>query len=287
MNLNKLANLPKGGSQTFRTGLQGANVMAQQSLKAGKEQIKRAVKVVKTHLPRRNNAQAKDLPKAELDLEKKPPEESLESILRNMWTADCDSSPLYKDLPRLVRRVKVQGPNAASIFDAQSQGLPPGNAPTAQLIILLVKALAQELEDDEQTDRVMKESDDLLASVTEETELQDFTEKVCAAIGKESKTVKILKCIHQNVVLQATWKLKMTVTQEFMTKDVKGAEGWQILITLAEYNQVKHIRREQSIDINGDSKNHWEFSWEISQTFDKELTSLTDTRLSVTEVSPS
>ena len=285
INLNKLAQLKSGGSQTLSNRIQGANVMAQQSLKAGKEHLKRAVKVVKMHLPRRNNAHAKDTLKTELDLQKNPPEESLESILRSMWTSDCDDLPLYKDLPRLVRRVRVRGVNKTPIFNAKSEAKPPGNVPTAELMAMLVKKISEVLESDEKRDSVHKATDELLAGVTEETELTDFAETLCSQVGKDSKTVKVLKCIHQNVVLQATWKLKMTVTSEFMTKDVKGDEGWQILITLAEFAQVKHIRREQSIDFNGDSKNHWEFSWEVSMTFDKELDVLTDTRLSVTEVS--
>lgn len=280
----QLAKLQRGGSQTIMSGIQGANVIAQQSLKAGKEQLKRTIRIVKMRLPRRNNAQAKDLPKAEMDLAKEPPEEALNSILRGMWNTDCDDLPMYKDLPRLVRRVKVKGAASSSIFDAQSEGLPPGNVATAQLIVMLLKKASEVLETDETTDSIHKSLDELLTKVTEDTELHDFTEQVCAAAGKDSKTMRIIKCIHQNVVLQATWKLKTTVTQDFMTKDVKGAEGWQILITLAEYNQIKHIRREQSIDMDGDSKNHWEFSWEVSMTFDKEMRSMTDTRLSVTEL---
>lgn len=69
-----------------------------------------------------------------------------------------------------------------------------------------------------------------------------------------------------------------------MTKDIKSEDGWQVLITLADFIQVKHARREQSIDERGDVKNHWEFDWDVTMTFDNEMSELNDSRLTITKV---
>lgn len=53
-------------------------------------------------------------------------------------------------------------------------------------------------------------------------------------IGNESRTAKVFRVIQQNIIFEAIYRLKLSVTGEFMTKDVRGAEGWQIAINMTD-----------------------------------------------------
>jgi hypothetical protein len=45
-------------------------------------------------------------------------------------------------------------------------------------------------------------------------------------IGKDSKTARIFKAIHQGIVHCCTYQLKAKVTSDILTGDVRGPEGW-------------------------------------------------------------
>lgn len=68
--------------------------------------------------------------------------------------------------------------------------------------------------------------------------------------------------------------LKQDVCKNIMTKDVRTPEGWRIFIRLGDVVQVIHRRVEQSIDEFGDTKNHFEFEWEVLICFDRNLEQL-------------
>lgn len=68
------------------------------------------------------------------------------------------------------------------------------------------------------------------------------------------------------------------------SKDVRTANGWLIDIDIYENVRVKHMRREQSLDLWGDATNHFEFEYEISATLDRDLTTVHTTWLRVNDV---
>jgi hypothetical protein len=59
-----------------------------------------------------------------------------------------------------------------------------------------------------------------------------------------------------------------------MTKDVRTPDGWRILVRLGDVVQVIHRRIEQSLDEFGDTKNHFEFEWEVFISFDRNMEQL-------------
>ena len=252
-----------------------------------KDGIYRAVQVVRKRFPKRRKSLAPGAATESLTVRrglKSKQNQDLFSILRDMWSENCHNLPVNTDVPRLIRRVTMIGRDREILFSAKAENVGKGNIPTATLIVLMVKKLAEILESDEKADSIAQESDRLFEKVTEQMDLQDWMKDLLNAVGTDSKTVKVVKCINQNVVLQGVWKLKVGVTKNFMTRDVKTEDGWQIIITLADYIQVKHARREQSVDLHGDTNNHWEFDWDISMTFDGEMKELSDSRLTITKV---
>lgn len=54
----------------------------------------------------------------------------------------------------------------------------------------------------------------------------------CGAFVEQSPTVKVLKCINQEIVYPAVMVLRKIMYDKFPYKDVKG--GWRVSITLGE-----------------------------------------------------
>ncbi|GBG28816.1 Hypothetical Protein FCC1311_050372 [Hondaea fermentalgiana] len=160
------------------------------------------------------------------------------------------------------------------------------NASVVRLIVDLIVVLLAYLEPDEDVQAaVIEEVREIQASVTEASDLQLVVRQIIEAVGVDSKVTKVLKCIHQNVVLQSTVAIKEKLTMQFPTKDVRSSDGWRITITLSKgFAQVRHTRREQSIDSFGNIENHWEFEWELRMTFDQQMQNMTAAQLRVTRL---
>lgn len=93
-------------------------------------------------------------------------------------------------------------------------------------------------------------------------------------VGEDSKTAKVLKLIHQNVILYCVSVLKDSVCSGILTKDVRTPNGWRVGIELTDNIQVWHVRREQSVDMWGDTRDHFEFEFEARAVFDAEMQDL-------------
>lgn len=160
------------------------------------------------------------------------------------------------------------------------------NIAIIRMIVDLIAVLLEFLEPDEDERlAVMGEVHEIQDSVVEGSDLQLVVRQIIVAVGVDSKVTKVLKCIHQNVVLQSTVAIKEKLTMEFPTKDVRNADGWRIAITLSKgFAQVRHTRREQSIDMFGNTENHWEFEWELRMTFDQQMQNMTAAQLRVTRL---
>ena len=85
----------------------------------------------------------------------------------------------------------------------------------------------------------------------------------------------MFKAIHQGIIHSCAYQLKARVTgTDIMTGDVRGPEGWQIVILFAnDVISVSHRRREKSIDLTGPKDKFW-FEWVLHMTFDKDCKDL-------------
>jgi hypothetical protein len=103
--------------------------------------------------------------------------------------------------------------------------------------------------------------------------------------GDAAVVVRALKLVHQGVVLYALSALREIVKPaDVMSKDVRASNGWLIHLDVFESFRIRHVRREQSLDLWGDATNHFEYEFEISATLDKRLTAVHATWLRVNEV---
>jgi len=104
------------------------------------------------------------------------------------------------------------------------------------------------------------------------------------AIGLDSKTARVLKAIHQNIIFIGVFQLKSKVPMTTMTRDVRTREGW--IITVLFVNNVvvvSHRRREQALATAPHDEQYW-FEWELRMTFDQNLTDLESSNLSITDL---
>ena len=99
----------------------------------------------------------------------------------------------------------------------------------------------------------------------------------------DSKSVRVLKCCHQNILFIAIMELKKGVLKNIMTKDNKDPDGWRIQLKLEEKRvQVTHLRRDLILPTTPGKECPGVLSWEVSMTFDREMTRLDSTSLRLT-----
>mmetsp|Transcript_16986 Transcript_16986/g.19219 ORF Transcript_16986/g.19219 Transcript_16986/m.19219 type:complete len:391 (+) Transcript_16986:206-1378(+) len=222
----------------------------------------------------------------ELQQDMNKDDEALPDVLTTMtemWTKNVFDTAAIKDVPRLIDRVCVKTGKDEILLQASDHDFSTRKK-VAIYIGKVTKAIAENLEEEEDADAVAEAVDALLSEMSDDSESDqtDFVEKLFTAIGEDSRTVKVFKCIHQSVIAQAIFVIsKGILGNKHFFKDVRGPEGWRIMITLDDYVQVCHTRREQSI-FSGD--NHWEFEWEVILSFDKAMKEMTGARLLITDL---
>lgn len=197
-----------------------------------------------------------------------------------VWSKDVATPS--KDIPRLVNRVTVKKGGVVVLSPELQDSV--NRTSTAEQIVALVKVLSEHLESEEDAEAAGAKAEALLTDVSDEADLSHFTENVLETIGVESKCCKVLKCISQSIISQARIVLQQAVLHNLMTKDVRSQDGWTVEITLADYVQVRHKKRGQSMELTGNHDNHWEYTWEYALSFDKELREMTDVRLRITNL---
>ena len=193
--------------------------------------------------------------------------------LSKIWARDLDDLPVAKDLPRLARRIAVYGRGDQQLFKIEEENF------SAQFSIDAVKdlllALCSRLNPDtDEVERVRVELEKISSESNSNSEEEEFCHRMLAIVQKSSKPViATVKAIHQDVVLHATVELKTHLTAKYLTKDVRSAEGWRIVVRLPTEGVVHiyHVKREQSLDVGGDKTNHYEFEWELRMTFDGKM----------------
>lgn len=211
--------------------------------------------------------------------------------LRDSWLA-VKSDSLAKDIHRLIYRITVKTSGINNILSKPvPQGERHGIYNQAKAVCDLIILLSKRMLPKEEADEIVKLCTENLTTVSEKTDLLTFNRELFNEMGEDHKVVKVLKCIHQSMVLKPYGILRTMIIKNKLTKDVRGDEGWQIEITVAHegFIQVIHKRKEQSFDVatknQRDAKqNHWEYKWEVSMTFDKEMKDMTQSRLSVTDL---
>jgi len=146
----------------------------------------------------------------------------------------------------------------------------------------VILSIAQRLETEERVNEIAKQLDAIVEANPHE--LETTTANIINdVLGRNSKTVTLLRFIHQNIIFACVWQLKLSVTSDVMTGDVQGPSGWQIVILFAnDIISVSHRRREKSLGLEPD-KSFW-IEWILHMTINKDVTKLISCNLRICDL---
>jgi len=103
-------------------------------------------------------------------------------------------------------------------------------------------------------------------------------------IGDDSKVARVFKAIHQNIIFAGCFQIKTKIPLRWMTKDVRGPEGWAIFIQInAGSVTITHRRREEALATAPPDEKFW-FEWELHMTFDGNMRDLQAAGLRVSQL---
>ncbi|KAF2071983.1 hypothetical protein CYY_006696 [Polysphondylium violaceum] len=245
----------------------------------------------------------------------KPKEEiPLETSIINVWNEKIDELPVYKDLPRLAGRITIE--SAKSLNEIKLLEL-ENNPPSLRLskdMQEIGKFKIDKLEEitpissnSSADEKVWHNVQSVVCKLADIFETPDKAQIIKNAFNtskpssdyqltlpslfescmdvENSKVVKILKLIHQNIIYIGTYELKTKVPflMTYMTKDVRGAEGWRINVFSKDTVSVTHTKREESLATAPSDKQFW-LEWQLHVTLNKELTEITHSSLKITDL---
>eukprot|EP01121_Diplochlamys_sp_Union-15-3_P017039 TRINITY_DN592_c0_g1_i2.p1 TRINITY_DN592_c0_g1~~TRINITY_DN592_c0_g1_i2.p1 ORF type:complete len:456 (+),score=69.12 TRINITY_DN592_c0_g1_i2:109-1476(+) len=181
-------------------------------------------------------------------------------------TVSCRLSFLGRDIQKAAYDYPLESP-----VGLKKESINKADMLAIQQVITSVTA---QLETKEKQQKIKEEIDRMIA-LNYEGDMQLLVENLFRNhIGLDSKTAKVFKAIHQNIIFSCAYQIKVNVTKNMiMTGDVRGPEGWQICVIFAnDVVSITHRRREKSIGQNENDK-FW-FEWVLHMTFDKEMDNL-------------
>eukprot|EP00028_Trichosphaerium_sp_Am-I-7-wt_P004770 CAMPEP_0168522598 /NCGR_PEP_ID=MMETSP0405-20121227/9441_1 /TAXON_ID=498012 /ORGANISM="Trichosphaerium sp, Strain Am-I-7 wt" /LENGTH=498 /DNA_ID=CAMNT_0008544227 /DNA_START=40 /DNA_END=1536 /DNA_ORIENTATION=+ len=217
--------------------------------------------------------------------------ESEEDVDPGIETLESFTKDVLKELgPSMTKstlnQLRDSVANRLSIIGRSAKTTKPDEAsdsPDMRAVKRAVLAVAKELETQERYNKIRDEFDRVI-SEGYDGDLQLIVEQLFKnAIGTDSKTARVFKSIHQNIIFACAYQIKSTVTTGFMTGDVRGPEGWQIAVLFAsDVISISHRRREKSLGTK-DSDSFW-FEWVLHMTFDCEMKDLQGTALKIIDL---
>jgi hypothetical protein len=157
------------------------------------------------------------------------------------------------------------------------------NLPIVVAIRRVVNAIATELETPEQAAKIAAELSKPENDVYE-GDMEILVEQLFNVIGHDSKTAKIFKTLTQAIIHTATYHIKTKIKTDIMTGDVRGPDGWQIVVLFAnDVINITHRRREKSLDSLGPKHQFW-YEWVLHMVFDKKMGDLASATLRVSDI---
>mmetsp|Transcript_18987 Transcript_18987/g.49849 ORF Transcript_18987/g.49849 Transcript_18987/m.49849 type:complete len:227 (+) Transcript_18987:96-776(+) len=208
-------------------------------------------------------------------------DDSVQFDLADMFEMPFLETALPKDLPRLAGRISIKthtlehravALTRPAVISADSQpsitagapesrtgaaaSVPPGPSAVTEVVAALA-AIFQDSEGQTETAAACKVYD---AAVRNGGDTQPACLEMLIALGGDASIlVRALKLVHQGVILYGLATLRETVPM--LTKDVRTPRGWLIYIEYMDIFRVRHVRREQSIEMPGfgNVNDHYEF----------------------------
>jgi hypothetical protein len=230
----------------------------------------------------------------------------LDDELRSTWLQPFNRSSVAKDLPRLAGRIEIEAPvehkrlssyvstlrlslhgdmldkeqDKIEIIQDEPNLSPSHEHSTTSHIKSAIIEVARNVESRERFEMIRSAMERFNHYSDWELEMKELFHEV---IGEESNTAKVFKCITQNILFAGCIEIKKKIPMA-MTRDVRGPEGWKILVVFTkETISITHYRREQSLATAPATEQFW-FEWRLSMMFDKGLRDMQASSLKVTNL---
>lgn len=194
-------------------------------------------------------------------------------------------SSVEHDVLRLIRRVTVEKRNKGNLVHEISLAKEENDVPDEltehnDRSCYLLKVLLSLLVDHFENEETASDYNSALEAVINSGDISVLN-LINAVGGGESMSARVVRCLHQGVVITGVTFIKCSVCP-LATKDMaQNATGWGIKITLDDYIQVRQTRREVSA-LKKDGL--WEIEFDISLTFPRQMTELTSVKLNMTDL---
>lgn len=157
------------------------------------------------------------------------------------------------------------------------------NLPALVAIRRVVTAISNELETPEHAKKIQEELSKSDFEVYE-GEMELLVEQLFNVVGHDSKTAKVFKTLTQSIIHTATFHIKTNLKTQIMTGDVRGPDGWQIVVLFAhDVINITHRRREKSLDTLGPKHQFW-YEWVLHMVFDKKMGDLASSTLRISDI---
>eukprot|EP01121_Diplochlamys_sp_Union-15-3_P018030 TRINITY_DN647_c0_g1_i3.p1 TRINITY_DN647_c0_g1~~TRINITY_DN647_c0_g1_i3.p1 ORF type:complete len:326 (+),score=37.31 TRINITY_DN647_c0_g1_i3:37-1014(+) len=177
------------------------------------------------------------------------------------WCKDLLELPVYKDIARLCKNIRILDFRTDTIL-YQEDGLKDRGDIVYDILVVLAKEL--------DGDSVLKIIEDNYYNyVTPGNGEVDTAEQLKAFFSNvklpaDCGTVRIIKCIQQEMISPGVKALRERIYSKFPYKDIKGT--WEIYIEiLATCVILVHTKWEQSHDSSNES--YFKFQWELRLVF--------------------
>ena len=212
---------------------------------------------------------------------------------RRIWSRPLQRLPVWKDLPRLMKGMRVTSVDLDGT-ETELYVNTPANGAAAEMQ-LLIPTLARNLDGEQAAAKLEPALRSYLgpsapaaggggAAAAESSQKSDTAGALqrfladTSVVDPDSGWARVLKCVQQEMVAPAVVALRESVYEEQKYRDVRGT--WKIsCVFMRDSVIVRHRKWEQTQDY--DEKNFFKFQWQLELTFDREMRELLSATVAV------
>eukprot|EP01125_Pyxidicula_operculata_P019405 TRINITY_DN7039_c0_g1_i1.p1 TRINITY_DN7039_c0_g1~~TRINITY_DN7039_c0_g1_i1.p1 ORF type:complete len:1343 (-),score=365.01 TRINITY_DN7039_c0_g1_i1:152-4180(-) len=193
----------------------------------------------------------------------------LETQLLSNWDRKIVELPVHKDVPRLIKNIRVYNEKGVVVFDGKND-----KNDRKLLIKSLLMVLSDLLREDDISSIVESQFDKFFSDPQAEIQEQLKNLFTHAGIVDDCRTYRVLKCIQQEILFPPMMELREQIYKQYPYKDQRGS--WQVEVEVkTDYVVVRHLKKEQTHAHEPDKQ--WGFEWHFQIIFNRYMTSFSAT----------
>lgn len=195
-----------------------------------------------------------------------------------IWRRPLHRLPVHKDVPRLLKGMLITGPEGEVIYEDDGNAKPSNPPAQVAALKLLFTSLCAALDTDSVLAMAEERFDELCGPESGDVAASLRSFLLEANIPEDALSIKVLKCVHQEMIFPAVSALRNSIYTVLPYKDIKGE--WRVAVDIgADRITVSHKKWEQTHE--HDPLKYHKFRWCAALTFDRRMRSMQGVSLSV------